>query len=181
MNEREYTEWTRTTALYPFNKHIIYPALGVINEIGEFAGKVKKQMRGDSLDLRDAMQAELGDVLWYAVRLLDDVGSDFSKHTVVMYADELKPLMASDEFPLILSLSLARFSGEIAQLLCEYECDPACIDRAVLEDLALGVYAILCVGAESFGSSIEQLMAQNMAKLEERKNRGTLRGNGDNR
>lgn len=65
---------------------IVYPTLGLTNEAGEVAGKVKKifRDRGGVItdDDRAALTLELGDVLWYLAELctqlgisLDDVAS----------------------------------------------------------------------------------------------------------
>ena len=65
---------------------IVYPTLGLVNEAGEVAGKVKKIFRDrDGVvtdDDRAALTLELGDVLWYLAELctrldidLDDVAA----------------------------------------------------------------------------------------------------------
>ncbi len=52
---------------------IVYPTLGLVNEAGEVAGKVKKIFRDHSGVVtqadRDALTLELGDVLWYLSEL----------------------------------------------------------------------------------------------------------------
>lgn len=63
----EYQDWTDSTAIYPEDKALEYVALGLVNEAGEFAGKVKKIIRGDKVS-QEALAAELGDVLWYLAR-----------------------------------------------------------------------------------------------------------------
>lgn len=44
----------------------IYPFLGLANEAGEVLGKVKKALRGDAPANREALLAEVFDVIWYA-------------------------------------------------------------------------------------------------------------------
>lgn len=79
MSFDEYQIWTRTTAIYPEEQALEYTALGLASEAGEVAGKVKKIIRdGDSGDLRVAVEAELGDVLWYLARISDELGVDLS-------------------------------------------------------------------------------------------------------
>lgn len=57
---------------------IVYPTLGLVNEAGEVAGKIKKIFRDkagviDDAD-RDALKHELGDVLWYLTQICTNLG-----------------------------------------------------------------------------------------------------------
>ena len=46
MNFNDYQQKSRTTAKYPAIGHpVIYPTLGLVNEAGEVAGKIKKVFR----------------------------------------------------------------------------------------------------------------------------------------
>jgi NTP pyrophosphatase (non-canonical NTP hydrolase) len=70
MNFNDYQTKSRTTAKYPAIGHaVIYPTLGLVNEAGEVAGKIKKVFRDKdgqiTPETREALKAELGDVLWY--------------------------------------------------------------------------------------------------------------------
>jgi NTP pyrophosphatase (non-canonical NTP hydrolase) len=85
MNFSDYQTRSRATAQYPTIGHpVIYPTLGLANEAGEVAGKIKKVFRDKGGEIgaetREALQAELGDVLWYIAQVcteldlsLDDV------------------------------------------------------------------------------------------------------------
>lgn len=78
MDLNEYQELTKDTAIYPGQGEtwgLLYCSLGLANESGEVAGKVKKMMRdGESLeDLRNKAISELGDTLWYLARLADEL------------------------------------------------------------------------------------------------------------
>ena len=48
---------------------VVYPVLGLCNEAGELAGKIKKIHRDHDGDIgpeqKEALKAELGDILWY--------------------------------------------------------------------------------------------------------------------
>ncbi len=70
MNFNDYQTKSRATAKYPAIGHaVIYPTLGLVNEAGEVAGKIKKVFRDKngeiSPETQAALKAELGDVLWY--------------------------------------------------------------------------------------------------------------------
>ena len=70
MDFETYREWTRTTAVYPKDIEEQYLVLGLANEVGEFLGKCKKELRGDGVTL-EAKMGELGDIFWYLARLVD--------------------------------------------------------------------------------------------------------------
>lgn len=77
----DYQEIAKTTAIY--EDPIVYPALGVAEEAGEVAGKVKKYLRDHggiknlpnmSEEYRDTVLKEMGDNLWYLAALASDLG-----------------------------------------------------------------------------------------------------------
>lgn len=76
----EYQRLTKTTAKY-YDKDlppIAYLGLGLAGEAGEITNKLKKLWRDDQGQLTDesiqSLQEEVGDILWYCARLLDDLG-----------------------------------------------------------------------------------------------------------
>jgi NTP pyrophosphatase (non-canonical NTP hydrolase) len=79
MDFKEYQAKSRNTARYPAIGHpLIYPTLGLVNEAGEVAGKIKKVFRDKdgeiNEDTRNALQSELGDVLWYLAQICTELG-----------------------------------------------------------------------------------------------------------
>lgn len=78
MNINEYQAAALTTAVYPTDKKIIYPALGMCGEAGEVADKVKKVIRDNDQVFTDEKKREIakeiGDVLWYCAVLSHDLG-----------------------------------------------------------------------------------------------------------
>lgn len=79
-----YQQATAQTAKYPPEQALEYLSLGIASEAGEVAGKMKKWIRdGDSKMTREewvqAMSSEIGDVLWYAARLADELGLSLSQ------------------------------------------------------------------------------------------------------
>jgi NTP pyrophosphatase (non-canonical NTP hydrolase) len=71
-----------TTKKYPKTSQLIYPTLGLAGEAGELANKVKKILRDDNGKITNerAKQIfdELGDCLWYAAAIADDLGIPLS-------------------------------------------------------------------------------------------------------
>ncbi len=81
MRLSDYQQRSRATAVYPdAGSNLTYPALGLCGEAGEAAEKVKKAIRDDGGELtperRDALAAELGDVLWYVAQLATEARLD---------------------------------------------------------------------------------------------------------
>jgi NTP pyrophosphatase (non-canonical NTP hydrolase) len=74
----DYQAAAKGTAAYPDGAKIYYPALGLASEAGEVAGKVKKALRDDAgsftEERKEAIRAEIGDVLWYCAALASDLG-----------------------------------------------------------------------------------------------------------
>lgn len=88
MTFKEYQDFTVTTDIYPVNDmtsiaSLSILALGLNEEAGEYAGKLKKTIRDNGgylgPDRRIAAAQELGDVLWYLTRSASLLGYDLSE------------------------------------------------------------------------------------------------------
>ena len=78
MDFKDYQADARQTAIYPSDSIVIYPTLGLAGETGEVCEKIKKQIRDkdgvlDDAKFLDAIEKELGDVLWYVANLASDL------------------------------------------------------------------------------------------------------------
>jgi len=76
----EYQRKAFSTALYPNKrKNFVYPTLGLVGEAGEVAEKIKKVIRDNngviSVEKRDEIVKELGDVLWYIAALCTELNT----------------------------------------------------------------------------------------------------------
>ncbi len=78
MTLNQYQHGALETAVYPEDKRIIYPTLGLVGESGEVAEKVKKVYRDNKSEFtterKEAIALEIGDVLWYCATLANDLG-----------------------------------------------------------------------------------------------------------
>jgi len=98
MNFNEYQTKSRKTAKYPAIGHpVIYPTLGLVNEAGEVAGKVKKIFRDKGGLIgeaeREALKSELGDVLWYIAQVSTELGlslDEVAEHNIAKLYDRLE-------------------------------------------------------------------------------------------
>ena len=95
MNFTEYQQKSRATAKYPVIGHgVIYPTLGLTNEAGEVSGKIKKVFRDKdgiiSEETREALKAELGDVLWYLSQVATELNlslDEIAEHNIAKLLD----------------------------------------------------------------------------------------------
>ena len=78
MTLSSYQKVAASTAIYPTQHAITYPALGLAGEAGEVANKVKKIIRDGKLD-KSALGAEIGDCLWYSAALCRDLNLDLGE------------------------------------------------------------------------------------------------------
>ncbi len=71
-------ESRKTWHVISMDHPIVYPTMGLVNEAGEVAGKVKKIFRDQGGRIteadRQALKKELGDVLWYLTQICTELG-----------------------------------------------------------------------------------------------------------
>jgi len=97
MNMQDYQTQASKTAIYPDCEIVVYPALGLVSEAGEVAGKVKKVLRDNNGSFdpvqREKIAEEIGDVLWYIAALCTDL--DIGMETIAQRnLDKLNSRMA---------------------------------------------------------------------------------------
>jgi NTP pyrophosphatase (non-canonical NTP hydrolase) len=98
MDFNQYQSRSRRTAKYPpIGAGVIYPTLGLTNEAGEVAGKVKKIFRdkGGIIGPEDraALRGKLGDVLWYLAQVCTELDlslDQVAEHNLTKLFDRLE-------------------------------------------------------------------------------------------
>ena len=72
------TESRKTWDIIPMDHPVVYPTMGLVNEAGEVAGKIKKIFRDQNGQITEAdkqsLKNELGDVLWYLTQVRTELG-----------------------------------------------------------------------------------------------------------
>lgn len=92
MNFDEYQTLALASAVYEnIGQNLIYPALGIAGEAGEYADKVKKHWRNTGSmssrnltpEQRKEFIKELGDELWYIAASARELGYDLSEVAII--------------------------------------------------------------------------------------------------
>lgn len=139
-----------------------YLTLGLIEEVGEAAGKLAKRRRDGVWDER-AFIKELGDILWFVANLADYYDdADINESLKDCFLEEVD----SDRFDETIMRSLVYWVGIFLDDEDEF-----------LADIVFEVGGL----AKRHGYTLEQVAAINLAKLRDRQARGQIHGNGDER
>jgi NTP pyrophosphatase (non-canonical NTP hydrolase) len=186
----EYQKKARSTAIYTDieNSRMIYPALGIIGECGEVSDKIKKLIRDNNWNMTDnrksAIGKELGDCCWYLANICCETCLDLSMIYEMRGAyiiHKVRTLMLPQ-----LVLHMNQHAIAVANALQEWYYKfggrPNERDRFIEIPDHLS-HIISCV--EEIGRrcdfTLEAICVANIENLTGRKERGTLKGNGDDR
>lgn len=156
MKHSEYQKLAHTTAIYPKPVAYDYLCNGLISEVGEMAGVLKKYLRGDfaQVEFEKRLQSEFGDVLWYIAEMDTFKGNQWRNDVKI-------PDWPFNATIIDVSRSCTSFLSGITPW----------------NDLA-GVILSLCKKDQGF---VNTAMEQNISKLSERKSQGTIKGDGERR
>lgn len=155
--------------------NIRYPALGLVSEVGEMAGKLKKYLYRDKIDeadFRTAFMAELGDVMWYVAAVMHEVE--------IPCPAAIKPgqdMNDEDLYGIVMMMVMS--STRVANHAFSVDTAKANIDDIIRSATFLLFSAEVI--AKRFGMSLGYILTSNIAKLSSRKERSVITGDGDNR
>lgn len=189
MNLKEYQEKARSTAIYLDieKSKIIYPALGLIGECGEVAEKVKKLIRDANWDMTSerasAIAKELGDCCWYLANICCDINLDLNM-MYEMRGTTITHQISGLALPRLILHMNQHVTGIAQALEYLYYYDKHPRSRKYQSGIPNHLsHIIVCIEeiARRCGSTLEEVCIANIEKLAERKQRGTLHGEGDNR
>lgn len=166
MDLKTYQEEARVTATFDPQYKITYPALGLINEAGEFGEKYE-----DATHSAEDNISELGDVLWYFSAICDIAGfqvADFFSSSGMQDFDSKEFMYAA-----------AKVAGICKKAVRDTDGIPNLPKLAI----QLVVMASMMNDAAAFGldTTIEDVAEKNIAKLRDRQSRNVIKGEGDNR
>ena len=145
-----------------------YLTLGLIEEVGEAAGKLAKSRRDGVWDEK-AFIKELGDILWFVANL-----ADYLDHGINVISTNLADCFDFD------FCEDRNDVGECAKAIAYWSSAVVYDERDIDECFTEIVFNITCL-ANDLGYTLEQVAEINLAKLRDRAARGKIQGNGDER
>lgn len=182
MLSEQYIAWTDTTAVYPGintgnHAEVSYLSLGLVGETIEFMEKVHEAQVAPSS--KEDLIAELGDIVWYAMRLAKMLGQhpDMIDHIIV---ESNLPVLSQSDRMYYLHRMVIR-AGKIAELGKKIIRDTDKWQGEVMQEHLVGFFAIWGLNCRGLKVQPSEVMQANVTKLESRKARGKLQGSGDSR
>lgn len=199
----DYQTQAAATATYLSVDKYVYTALGLFNEAGEVAGKVKKWLRDDrrqtTPERAAAVHAEGGDLAWYCAALCTDFGlrlgdvaraataADFAAAAArrwgALYGErppDSLPLAFPERCGLRLGAAAGRLAGQVDdwldQHLAHRPAYPPGLPGGVRRVLSELVFLL-----RWFDLRLDDALAANLVKLADRRRRGVIAGEGDTR
>ena len=142
-----------------------YLTLGLIEEVGEAAGKLAKRTRDGVWDDK-AFIKELGDILWFVANLADYYDRAYDTSCSVFLKDCFD-----------VEADGASFDVSMMKNIASYVALTVRDDGNYLNDVVAEVGDL----AGKYGYTLEQVAEINLAKLRDRQARGVISGNGDYR
>ena len=207
-NFSAYQSKTRTTAVYPHShtigapRALSYLSLGLNGESGEVADFLTRVIRDNGgvvdADIRALLIKELGDVLWYVSETAHHM--DTKLYTLTSGIDSIAVYQSTgrgtEQYPhrdflgspaalIWLTLNLNATAGAVAdqvkKTLRDDDGELSAERRATVLDALKRVIWCLSELSLHLQSSLGEVAGGNIAKLADRRERGTIQGSGDNR
>lgn len=164
MTFDEYQESAYKTAIY--KDKIIYPSLGLINEMGEFLEKFDNPSQYGMVEVAH----EAGDVMWYIAALCTDLGIRCS----TLENDDNEPFY--DSF-----MYLSRLAGKVKKWMRDENKELTAEFVSSLQGLLSKIYSMFNGCYAQLSYPMEEIYRQNLDKLNSRMARNVIQGNGDYR
>jgi hypothetical protein len=191
----DYQDFTATTALYPTQVEREYLALGLCSEAGEIAELDATDIAVDEDITRtvDEMVKELGDCMWYVARLA--AFYQWPLYDLVLHARLLADMLEKSAMSTLPDcvLGLCASAGSAAGVIKKQLRDGASYSGEKMQQeadklrgaLVAHVAAVVAIARMlaviRSGVDLEHILERNRIKLTGRKERGTIRGEGNER
>lgn len=158
MDLQEYQRSTNRFAEYPKENELEYLVLGLISELSEF------QQYLEACEDFDRLPKEGGDCFWYLSQLANAFDVELSIGAVELdYPDMIDRLASVRKKHIRGDYDFIEYSEKMVDLL------------------PLIVYTCICNLALFVDQDLGEILQTNIDKLNDRKNRGVIKGDGDDR
>jgi len=151
----DYRKYIQRFRVYDEDKVLEYASWGLVSEIGELAGVIAKEIRGDDFDFNARILDELGDVLFMIAELATGYHRPFP--------------FSESEWGRVRSAEGRTVGGCVATLSRGLSDASYSQSRTYMLSVCAEI-AGLC------GASLQHVAAMNVEKLESRKRAGTIQG-----
>ena len=187
VTAKEYFDFCGTTAFYPEDKAIDYLTHGLTSEAGEVAGTVLDQ----SATFADLMK-EVGDCQWYVARQCHHLRIDFEElvTTANLLVDNTEARYIPNQCILLMCKEAGEVAGRVKKSLRDgaawepshHQDNDARIEHHLISFVIATMHLINSVNMiAGTAYSYHQVLTINRDKLQSRKDRAVLGGDGDKR
>lgn len=181
MELRDYIEWTDSTAIYNRDSQVLaimYAALGLSGELcGEFTetfAGIYNLTKDDDEYLEEIeklyhhIREEVGDVMWYIARMFKEMNKFPTEQDIFDQAGEKESCV----------IIAGQINNKVKKLYRDGVSDQA---LEVVFLLTVRLLVSMMEFCEMSHFDFNELLQDNVDKLESRKARGVIQGSGDNR
>ena len=172
---KEYQSEAYTYAVYPREFKILYPMIGLAGELGELLNVYARNGNViDPLKYREMYPDEIGDVVWYVAALATDMDMSFEGSF-----DSYVPISAGltlERSLIDLTVTIGLLANSVKKIYRDEE-----FNRARIKAQIIITIESLSFFANALGLSLDNVAAENLRKLRDRRARGVLHGSGDKR
>lgn len=185
MKIAEYQVQARALAIYPnLGNNPAYPALGLGGEMGEMVAAYKWLAdAGKGVDLpasRKNLEKEIGDVLWYVANLAAEMGIVLEGDFVSLQHNRVQSLTVEEDL-LWAVAHVGRAQEVVKKVIRDKDGSYDDEDRTKVASVLDSVLKFLCHVCFQMGFVLDCVAQGNLDKLNDRKKRDVLQGDGDDR
>ena len=172
MTLSEYQEKAYSTAIY--KDKIIYPVLGLANEfLSEYISKIINHKPEEEI------VDELMDAMWYVSAIATDLG--FKLEYLFFSEDNINMFTEEEQFKAF-CFSLGTICGKVKKWMRDYDKKEMPKDYLkVIKSSLIFIIQYLSTELKKYKYTLEDALQMNIDKLQSRKERGVIKGDGDNR
>jgi hypothetical protein len=165
-------------------RSLTYPALGLAGEYGELMEKLQLLQESPNPMAEQAAVLELGDIFWYCAAIDVDLSKHFGVEAENYDLTDSPVIRGQPYLPGRTMANIGKLVGPVKRILREYKGDFSLVPQEHAEKIGKAnalVFANLVEWAHAIPLHVGRVCGINIEKLESRRQRGVLKGEGDQR